>query len=169
MNKNFKDITGTFLTQALFLELEYKPEFAMYTLKDEDHEYKGVLYPSIKRLYLECEDVTEYEFANKYFASWSHWKRLQKNARIADHISDWREELEVKLRAQAIRNIIDQTTSDSQGSFQAAKWLADRGWDKRAAGRPSKVEKEKEDRIKDRVSAEYLAEVTRMSDYKGNK
>ena len=162
----FRDIKGSFLTQGLFLELEYNESHAVYTLKEEDWEYKGKTYPSIRRLYLECEDITEYEFANKYFGGWSHWKRLQGNKRILREIDEWREELEVKIRAQAIRSIVDQTASESQGSFQAAKWLADKGWDKARVGRPSKSDKEKDDKIAEKLADEFAGDVARLRSIK---
>ena len=72
MNKKLlTDGSGKPLTQGLFLEIGYS-DSALYTLKDNDHEYNDKALPSIKRLYLEMEDVTEYEFANKYFLGWSH-------------------------------------------------------------------------------------------------
>ena len=52
---------GTYITQGLFLEIGYKTDLAIYTLKGEDYEFRGVLYPSIKKAYLEMEDVIEYE------------------------------------------------------------------------------------------------------------
>ena len=158
--------TGDFLTQGLFLEPTYDTRHAMYTFKDYDHTFKGKTYPSIKRLYLEMEDITEYDFANRYFYSWKHWKRILGNKILLRNIEEWREELEIKIRGQAVRNIIESTADNSQGSFQAAKWLADKGWDKRGAGRPSKAEKLKEDRIKDRVAEEYNGDIARMSDFK---
>lgn len=160
------DSMGRPLTQSLFLEIGYNLEFAIYTLKDNDHTFKGVTYPSLKRLFLECEDPTEYAFASKYLLGWNHWKRLNENSALTHHFQEWREELELKIRSQAVMDIMSQCAENAQGSFQAAKWLADRGWDKRAPGRPTKAEAEKERRIKERIDNEYLADVARMEDFK---
>src|SRR5690625_4311210 len=97
----FLDVNGQPLTQSLFLEIGYSTKYAIYTLKDYDHEYKGKIYPSIKHLYLDEEDPTEYVFANKYFMSWSHWKRVRENKVLQLHINEWREELEIRLRSMA--------------------------------------------------------------------
>ena len=51
-----RDTKGRPLTQSLFLELGYNTQYAVYTLKDEDYNYEGKLYPSLKRLYLEMEE-----------------------------------------------------------------------------------------------------------------
>src|SRR3546814_4809867 len=115
---------------------------AVYTPKEDDHTYKGVIYPSLKQLYLKEEDPTEYEFANKHLANWNHWKRLLANVIIRRYIDEWREELELKMKAKAVREMQALVNSEN-GNFQAAKYLADKGWDKRAAGRPSKAEVEK--------------------------
>lgn len=143
----FKDPSGKLLTQSLFLENGYNTEYAMYTLTDVDKEYNGKIYPSLRRLYLECMDPTEYEFANKYLWGWNHWQRITANALMTDHIENWREELEVKLRALAIASIV----KSSYDSYNAAKWVADGSW-KQKRGRPSKAELAKEKRIRERAA-----------------
>ena len=153
-----KDTMGRYITQGLFLETTYDPE-ALYTLKDDDLDHKGKVYPSLKKLYLEMEDVTEYDFANRHLVGWKHWKRLQDNKILREHIEEWREELELKIRSQAIRDIIDNSAN---GSYQASKYLADRSWDKKGAGRPSKVDKEREDRANERLDDEFSSDMERM-------
>lgn len=158
--KRLKDSMGRPMTQSLFLEIGYHTDRAVYTLKDEDHEFEGNTYLSLKRLFLEMEDPTEYEFANTYLLGWQHWQRLNANKALSKHFEEWREELELQLRAQGIRAIIDQS-ADEKG-FQAAKWLADRGWDKKAAGRPSKHDKKREERMEARLNEEFTGDVVRL-------
>ncbi len=155
-----KDDMGRPLTQSLFLEIGYHEDRAIYTLKDQDHEYKGNTYISLKRLYLDMEDTTEYEFSNTYLLGWQHWKRLKANKALAKHFAEWEEELELSLKAQGVRAIIDQAADDK--GFQAAKWLVDKGWDKRTAGRPSKNEKLKEERIQAGLDDEFAGDVVRL-------
>lgn len=154
----FLDSGGKPLTQSIFLEVGYSDQ-AVYTLKEEDHEYKGKLYPSLKRLYLEMADVTEYEFANTYLLGWRHWKRLCENKLLRKYIDEWREELELKMRAKGVKEAIRAAEA---GGFQAAKWLSDKGWDQRGAGRPSKAEVEREKKFQARVTDEYGADVVRL-------
>lgn len=160
MNKQetMLDSMGKFRTQSLFLELGYGTD-ALFTLKDQDHEHEGTVYKSLKRLYLEFEDPTEYEFANTVLLGWRHWQRMCENKVIRKHIDEWREELEVKLRSQAIRDAIQEA---KKGHFQAAKWVADRGWSTRGAGRPSKADIEHEKKVQARIDNEYGADVIRM-------
>lgn len=161
----FVDVNGNPLTQGLFLEIGYNTEYAQYTLKDYDHTYNGVVYPSLKKLYLAEEDPTEYIFANKYLLGWQHWERICKNKVLSQYTNQWREELEIKLRAMAVRALRDMCTSEN-GNFQAAKFLADKGWDKNKVGRPSKAELEKRKAIGERVDNEFSADVRRMSDFR---
>lgn len=158
------DSTGRPLTQSLFLEIGYS-DFAVYTLKEFDYEYKGKKYPSLKRLFLLEEDPTEYSFAEKHLLGWQHWKRLCENKAIAKHIEEWREELELKIRSQAVRDMQSLCASES-GNYSAAKFLADRGWEKRAAGRPSKAEKERHLRVEEKINEEFSADIKRLEDFR---
>ena len=105
----------------------------------EDHELG---FPSIYRLYLEEADPTEYNFATKYFYSYSHWKRITESEWFKPHIQKMREALRLKLSAQALVNIRaianDRTHA---GSMQANKLLLAQEYDKKIdakVGRPSK-------------------------------
>ncbi len=162
MNKdNMKTPQGNVITQGLFLELHY-PDTAIYTLKDEDYTYKGKKYISIKKKYLEMEDAVEYDFATTYFCSWGHWQRIAKNKLIAPHIEEWRNELDLKLRSRAFKQIL-QTTQTEQGMV-AKKWIADKRWIKNEVGRPSKAVKEQEKMYREKVNDEYSADVVRIGD-----
>jgi len=145
------------ITQSLFLEIGYDTRYAIFTMKDADHKYKGETYFSLKRLYLEMGDVTEYEFATTYFLSWSHWQRITRNKLLTEFVGDMREELELKLRARAIKDIIS-----NDNSFQATKWIADKGWGKRATGRPTKGETEREANMVGRLEKEFDDDIKRM-------
>jgi hypothetical protein len=163
--EQLKDNLGRPLTQGLFLEIGYKTEFSVFTLNDEDKTYNGKIYPSLKKLFLTVADPTEYEFARTCLLGWNHWKRLNANKQLEPYFQDWREELEVLLRSEGVRNLMDLTSSEG-GNFQAAKWMAEKGWDKKTVGRPSKYQKEREDRISDRIADELNDTVVRMENFK---
>jgi hypothetical protein len=156
------DSTNRPITQSMFLEIGYT-DAAIYTLKEDDYEYNGKIYPSLKKLYLLTEDPTEYEFAKTYLLGWRHWLRLCENKVIRKHIDEWREELEVKLRSKAVMQAIKNA---NKGGFQAAKWLADKGWDGKRAGRPSKADIEKEKKIAANIHQEYAGDVVRLFESK---
>lgn len=161
----FLDDQGRMLTQGLFLEISYDENYAIYTLKDYDHTYNGKLYPSLKLLYLEEEDPTEYDFAEKYFYNYAQWKRICENKVLLRYIADWREELELKMKAKAIKEMQALVNSE-QGSFQANKYLLERGWEKRGAGRPSKAEIARKTAMSKHISDEFAGDVKRLEDYR---
>lgn len=137
----FKDSINRWLTSGLFYELKDRNlDFAVFTLWDEDREVKGKKLLSAKKCFLSCQDPTEYEFATTYLGGWEHWKAIQASPALQPYIQSWREEWEVKTRADALKRIIE--LSKGEKGFQAAKLLADRGWVVRAPGAPSKAEKE---------------------------
>lgn len=148
------DSTGRYLTQGLFYESEYDHTFAQYTLASYDKTVDGITYPSIKRLYLEMEDLTEYEFASTYFVDYPHWQKICRNKALLEHIEGWRNELELKLRARALRNLVGQA---EKGNFNAAKYIAGKEWEAKR-GRPSKAEKagvlKKEAALRDELADE---------------
>lgn len=162
--KKFLDVRGRPLTQSLFLEIGYNVDYAVYTLKDYDHEYNGVVYPSLKRLYLAHEDPIEYDFANTYLYSWEQWQKLEKNRVVAPHIEKWRFELQLKLSSQAVRDIISST--EDEGGFQARKYVAERAWNKNAVGRPKKDTSEIDKKIADRLDSEYEDDVARVFEFR---
>lgn len=153
----FKDKMGKLITQSLMLENGYNTELAVYTMTDTDKCYNGKLYPSLRRLYLETEDPTEYFFATKYLWGWNHWQRLAANSTMRDEVAKWREELEVRLRAKAVRGLIKQADSN----FNAAKWVATGNWTSKR-GRPSREEMETRKKIMGRIEDETAEESERI-------
>lgn len=154
----FKDIGGRYITQSLFLEYGYDVDKAVYTIDGEDKTYKGKVYPSLKKLYLQAEDVHEYNFATKHLADWEHWKRLQANKWCLTYIERWREELEVMIASQGVQNILDLA---QDGNFQAAKFAAERQWNKKR-GRPSKEDVLKRDRVDQKIADEFAEDAARV-------
>lgn len=132
---------GKYITQGLFLEYNYNTDMALFTLDDEDKEYRGKTYPSLKKIYLTMEDPTEYKFATTVFGNYTHWKRLCEYY-LKDIVEEWREELELKLRAEGVKSNIELAKG---GNYNASKWLADRGWEIKEGVR---TKKEKERRKK---------------------
>ena len=132
----FKDDKGRYITQGLFLELGYKTDLAYYTLDGEDKTYNGKVYKSLKKLFIEMRDPTGYIFANEYLFDWNHWKRIKNNSILKAHVNDWEEELELAITSDGIQTIIAAALDSN--SYQAGKWLADRGYAVKKVGRPSK-------------------------------
>lgn len=117
----------------------------VYTLKNRDHEG----YPSLYRLYMETDDVTEYTFATQYLDGWDHWLQLCDCNWFKPYVSAWRKELEIKTKAAALKAIRELAKDpDSKEHYQASKFLVTNGWadktgGRKGAGRPSKDEVKK--------------------------
>lgn len=153
------DDRGRYKTLSLFLEIAYDSD-AIFTLKDYDHEYNGKTYISLKRLFLEMSDPTEYQFATTHLAGWEHWQKICNNKRLNVEVEKWRVELELKLRAEGVQRILK--SARSKGNWLAAKFLAEKGWETRAAGRPSKEDIEREIKIASTIQSEFEEDITRL-------
>ncbi len=163
----FKDDMGRYIVQGLFLEDRYNTDLAVYTLTNEHKLYKGKMYPSLKKLYLEESDPEEWLFAEKHLYDWPHWQRLCKNVVVSKHIEEWREELRISLRSEGIATLIDLAVNDK--SYQAAKWLADEGWIKNKRGRPSNEEVEGELKKRADVDKKFAEDFQLLKLHKGKK
>jgi hypothetical protein len=134
-NHPFRDELGRKLYQMLFLELSKNKDKALYTLKDFDYEGKRSLY----LLYMAKADPTEYAFATEYFDGIEHWNTLCRRQWFSPHILRWREELDLKIKSEALRRLISDAKSGSKSSHQANRFLLEKGWvPKDGKGRPSK-------------------------------
>jgi len=102
-----------------------------------------ILWRALKKEYLDKLDPTE----------WKHWEMITKSYYCKKDVMRWREELEAKMRAIGVKSAVAQAR-DPQKGFTAAKWLADSGWKDKVAGRPTKAEKQRQERIAANVTDE---------------
>ena len=136
---------GNHYRKSLFYEM-YGPGEAKYSLKDRDHiGTDGKTYPSLYKLYMELGDLTEYEFANKYLEGWHQWTKLLEAGWFKPYINRWRTELELKLKAEALRRILDEAREGGKNSYQANKFFVEKGYIAKESepsrrGRPTKAE-----------------------------
>jgi len=142
----FRNDQGVHFTKGLFFEQTLgNKSSVVYTLKDQDHEG----FPSLYRLYMEAEDLTEWDFADEYTGGWGHWKQLCGCLWFKPYIQRWREELELKIRGAALRRIKSEAKTTSRNAYTANKFLVDAGWrqkeeNKNTKGRPTKDQIKKE-------------------------
>ena len=144
MSRTYLDKMGRYRTMSLFLETNYGNTDPLlepiYTLKEREH--KGLI--SARKLYVSMMDPTEYKFAKAFLNSWGHWKKLCEADWFQPHLEAWREELEVKMRSLAVAQIQLAAEGESAAAVSAAKYIADKGWDKRSSG-PKRGRPTKED------------------------
>jgi hypothetical protein len=111
-----RDSMGRNLTISLFKETndgrtEYKP---LWSIKDW------------KEVYLDLADPTEYAPAIYLIGDWDHWIKIAENSQARPYFAEWRKELVIKLRSEAIKALRRQAVSDK--GTAAAKWLAENGF-----------------------------------------
>ncbi len=144
----FKDPQNRWVTVGLFRETcTTSDDYVIMTLEEA------------RQRFVDCGDITGIDFADKYLGGFQHWKAVQGSARLKPIIAEWMEELEVRIRSQQIKRI---DSLAGEGQFQAAKFLADRGWEKRGAGRPSKEEVERETRVQAKMDKEFTSDIARI-------
>ncbi len=157
-----KDGLGRYRTMSLFREfyLQEKGQDPIWCLKDDDPQ--GEL-PSLKKLYMEIADPTEYEFAMEAFGSWQHWLKIKAARAISKFVEDWPIELEVKIRSEGIRAVAEEVRN-GKSKFNAAKFLAKGEWKESSSkrGRPSKQEVERERKIAAKLDAEIGEDAERL-------
>jgi len=126
----FLDGSGKRVILQLFKEfarvdVKFKP---VYTLQEW------------KQVFLDMRDPTEYSAAMALLGDWEHWQEVRNHPLVKPHVDKWQDELEVKLRSEAIKQMKDH--AKQPGGTAAAKWLADKGYaqegTKKAVGRPKK-------------------------------
>lgn len=155
----FKDSTGRWRTKSLFVETIQKDQLdagflPLYTLKG-----KGGM-DDLHKMYIAIGDPTEYQFAEECLGGWAHLQHLRGLAWFKKHIDAWKDELEVKLRSDAIQEMRLAAKEGTRG-ISAQKYLAERGWEKKR-GRPSKEEVERERAIQARMDEELHDDASRL-------
>jgi hypothetical protein len=155
----YKDVLGRYLTLSLFVdmastrpqsELLYRPIFTLYEDKPG--------FINARKTFLALKDPTGYTWAQKYLGDWNAFLRLLKAEWFRDAFEVWSNELEKLLQDEAIQiiqGIAKDTEQASPVRLQAAKYIANREWDKRGRGRPSSEDVKGElRRAVDKISAE---------------
>jgi len=164
--EKFKDPKGAYLTQALFYEYRFVKRAGdypmLYTLNDYDLD--GCV--SLKQVYLELRDPTEYTIATMCFYGWEHWQRLCAQEWFKKELDKWREELDTLIRADAFRTIAAATQKTDATGVAAAKYIAERGWEKNKPakrGAPTKAEKKGHLKEMSRYSKELEEDLKRLN------
>lgn len=150
---NVLDKFGRVRTQSLFWETRAsgrKDMLPFFTIKDKPHTVQSdfddsmITYPSLKQVYFSYDHIPgmEYEFASEVFGSWDVWLKLNQSV-LKDLFQQWRDELDIKLKAEAIKKIIVASKQVSSSGVAAAKYLADKGYMDKKVGRITNEEKER--------------------------
>jgi hypothetical protein len=138
----YKDSGGRWFTLSLFHEMvrdtpiETRVAEPIFTLYEDR---PGLI--SARKTFVEIGDPTGYKWAIQYLGDYNHWIRLMKLDWFREAYEEWIHELNQKLKAEAVARIREIAAGDTSQAISAAKFIAEEGWDKRKAGRPSKSER----------------------------
>jgi len=143
-----KDSQGRFRTQSLFWEHRHESYPAHFTTKKHQISRDGKTYISLYEKYMEISDPTEYQVAIRLLGSWDHWQALLGSKWFQELVTEWRNELRVKMESERYFEMIeevDNATASGKDArkIQATKWLAERYTpaEQKRRGRPTKEEK----------------------------
>ena len=137
-----RDSIRNYRTMSLFEEYKHPDYASIWTLRPYDYKAKEGVYPSLRKIYMDLKDPTEGRIATEVFTTYELWNRIANSAWFKPYITQWRNELEIRLRAEGLSKLIEQ----SGRSTSAAQFLAEGKW-KQKRGRPTKEEVEGERKI----------------------
>lgn len=163
----FHNRQNHYYTKALFYDLSGSNKSkALYTLKDHD---VGP-FISLRNLYMDTNDLTEYAFANTYFANWEHWEQICQCAWFKPHIRKWRKELKTKLESMVLQAVLEEAKDPkSKNRFSANKLIYDRLQKSHIIrGRPSKEEVEGELKRQTHAERQLQEDLKRITGDQGN-
>lgn len=140
----FKDSTGRWLTQSLFVETSYgnKNSTPMYTMKDYDLDS----IPSFTKMWLEIGDPTGWRQAHELLGGWDHWEALMRSEWFTEYAEGLMRKLEIKQLSDALLQL---NLLKDKGNYQAAAFIAkqDHKRSRRGPGRPTKKEVAEQARV----------------------
>jgi hypothetical protein len=163
--KSYIDEQGRFRIGSLFYELRKGDWIPVWTVKEQPFlAPDGKIYPSLKASYMSYDHVPnhEYNFAMEQLGSWKHWLVLCASGALKDMIQEWRDELTIKLKSEAIRKLMTMQDNEGTIGLNANKYIADEAYLPKKAGRMSKAEKERANKIDARITQELHEDMTRL-------
>lgn len=135
----FKGFGNKWLIDGLFLEsTQNGDEGCLYTLQPWDKRKNGKFYPSIHKLFVEMEDVSEWNFANTYFDGYQHWLLIKSKPWFKEYYQKMVEELNAKIAGKSVKRMLEQMEA-GEASQSTLAYLANKGYlDKAPVGKPKR-------------------------------
>ena len=161
---SMRDVMNNFLTVSLFWETrnpknekKYPP---LFTIKNIEHVVKDVEYVSLKRVYMSYDHMPgmEYEFAMDVFGDWQQWQEIAEKSALKDLVAEWRSEVDIRVRAQALKTLLLQ----SKENIAASRAILANEHKEAKRGRPSKDEVARERKIAAGVRENLDADLARL-------
>ena len=125
-------------------------------------EHKDGLY-SMEQLFMEhYTDPTEYSFVQDVFeGDMDHWETVKSAPLIEKHYLNWKKNAEAKLLSDAMLKIVSTAFDENnKNSFQALKYLVERG--AKATKRPTAGRPKKDKEVETVDNSDLLADIARL-------
>lgn len=119
-------VGGPLLYQVNRQRRDSKLESALFTMHPQDmvRMDTGQYIYSLHKMYMECSDPTEYAIATKIFGSFPLWKSFIANVMVAPFIEELREELQLKIKSEAIAAMRETMLTEGSKGTTAARFLS---------------------------------------------
>jgi hypothetical protein len=153
---------GMRLVKQLFVENnigEY--DNAVYTMHREDEVVGDKVYPSLHRLYVESNDITEARFVADHLYDWQQWEQLANSHTYRDEIARWRTDLKAKITGELVDSLLEDAKSSSRSSKSSAKYLVDR-LTKGKRGKPTTANIATNDEKVKTITSEVASDMKRL-------
>lgn len=116
-----------------------------------------------RQRFIDVGDPTEYKFGISVAGDYKSYERIKKNSRtLREYLMYWQEELEVKMRSDALNCLLDDVKSGSKSATSSAKFIEDKMSKHKEARRPTKKEQESKSKVDERVFGEIDEEFERV-------
>ena len=112
-------------------------------------------------------DLSEYIPAIELAGSWAEWERMKREWPFFREkiLTEWKEEIEVRMRSEAMRAVIDVAKNENHnGRVAAAKFILEGKYAPKTPGRPSKEEVTRQARIAARTMEEVDDDIARVQE-----
>jgi hypothetical protein len=140
----FRGENGSLLTRALFADVtsyqvgqatEADLARSLYVMWSEEDQGR---FKSLYKLYMLMADPSEVMFARAYFESYEHWLTICEAPWAKEHINRWRTELDLSIRAAAVKAIYDKSIDPTdKDCFMASRFLVQNGYSLKVAPKPA--------------------------------
>lgn len=126
-SRSHRFMGGPLLYEANIQRQDIPVADALFTMRTQDmiHEKSGTYLFSLHKIYMSCSDPTEYQVAQKLFNSYKLWQAFVASVIVEPHIDELREELDLKLKSEAMAALRETMLTEGSKGTTAAKYLAE--------------------------------------------
>jgi len=156
---SLRDSRNHLSTKSLFVDVYLPSELIdklnkpYFTLREEDYGN----FVSLYKIYMECDDPTEYNFALEVFGSFDYWNTICQAVFFQKHIKVWRSDLSARIRSKAaklVKEIATDKNTPPSVALAAAKTLMSSNWvdeDTVIKGKPRRYRKVSNDEAEEQI------------------